>query len=49
MMIVKVPCLIVWTLTPAKVRAEGEHKEFKNHGDTKFTEKGYAFFYEKKR
>ena len=27
----------------AKVRAEGEHKEFKNHGATKFTEKGYAF------
>jgi hypothetical protein len=32
----------------AKVRAEGEYREFnKNHRDTEFTEKDYAFLWKK--
>ena len=37
-------------LSPSvKVRAEGEHREFnKNHRDTEFTEKDYAFLMRKR-
>ena len=51
MRILKDPCLIDIGLSPsAKVRAEGEHREFnKNHRDTEFTEKDYAFLWKKLR
>ena len=49
MRILKDPCLIDIGLSlSAKVRAEGEHREFnKNHRDTEFTEKDYAFLWKK--
>jgi|GEM_PF-1022381 hypothetical protein len=47
MRIVKVPCLVVWTLTPAKVRAEGEHTEFIKTTETQSSQRKTTLFNEK--